>query len=238
MPANFSTGYVGFGQTMPNEYPSTLYGTEVFEVNTALRDIAVGFARKAALNDSAQAVAYRALYAGEYSAAAVAPSVVECDVTTSDVYFSGVLLGEAFGNWTSILTNGTGIYCMTAQEDNGTLEALLRGAAAGKIDFSRIIVMRTGSDFDREAPGYSAAYNLLYANPGGFEPAIENIYLAGVEIVNGILAGWGETFQWGITPDNYIGDIFATLGGTPDFGPAVPTDLGATPSRRSKVSYK
>jgi len=41
----------------------SIYGTEVFELNEALRDMAVGFAKKAKLNDSALAVAYRAKYA-------------------------------------------------------------------------------------------------------------------------------------------------------------------------------
>ena len=37
IPANFTTGYVPQGATFPGEYPTGLYGTEVFEVNDALR---------------------------------------------------------------------------------------------------------------------------------------------------------------------------------------------------------
>lgn len=46
-----------------------------------------------------------------------------------------------------------------------------------------------------------------------------NIYLAGREVVGGILDGWNSTFARGVNATNYIGDIFGTLGGTPDFGP-------------------
>lgn len=35
---------------------------------------------------------------------------------------SGALLSEAFGNYTTLVTNGSGIYATTAQEDNATLE--------------------------------------------------------------------------------------------------------------------
>lgn len=35
------------------------------------------------------------------------------------------------------------------QEDNATLEALLRAAIYKLVDFARVIVMRTASDFDR-----------------------------------------------------------------------------------------
>ena len=221
IPANFSTGYVPQGSTAPGQYPQAIYGTEVFEVNTALRSLAVNFARTATLNDSADAVAYRAHYAASptYAAGAQAPSVIECDVATSDVYFSGALLSEAFGNFTNLMTNGSGVYCTTAQEDNATLEALLRGAVAGLVDFGRIIVMRTASDFDRPYPGESPQYNLFYAEQGGFDPSLQNIYLAGVRVVEGITQGWDSIFARGVNATNYIGDIFGTLGGTPDFGP-------------------
>jgi len=38
---------------------------------------------------------------------------------------SGTLLAEAFGNYTTLVTNGTGVYATTAQEDNATLEGIL-----------------------------------------------------------------------------------------------------------------
>jgi len=40
-----------------------------------------------------------------------------------------------------------------------------------------------------------------------------------VQVVEGILNGWDKTFGKGIKAKNYVGDIFGTLGGTPDFGP-------------------
>lgn len=198
-----------------------IYGTEVFEVNVALQKMAADFARKATLNDSDAAIAYRALYADSplYAAGSKGPAVYECDVATSDVYYSGSILSTAFGNYTSLVTNGTGNYCSTAQEDNATLEAMLRAATMGLVDFSRMIVMRTASDFDRPYNGESSTYNLFYADQGAFEPAIQNIYLAGREVVAGILDGWNSTFAGGVNATNYIGDIFGTLGGTPDFGP-------------------
>ena len=144
---------------------------------------------------------------------------MSCDVATSDVYFSGTLLSEAFENTTKLFTNGTGVYCTTAQEDNATLEALLRGAIANLTDFSRIIVMRTASDFDRPFAGEADTTNLFYADQGGFDPAIANIYLAGIKVVEGILDEWDSTFEKGIVASNYVGDIFGSLGGIPDFGP-------------------
>jgi len=189
-------------------------------LSETLQSIAIGLASEAVLNDTTTAQAYRAKYANDtvYAAGSRGPSVVGCDVATSDVYYSGPLLSEAFGNTTRSWTNGSGVYCTTAQEDNATLEAITRAAKMNLTDYSRVMVMRTASDFDRPPPGVSALQNLLYENQGGFSPAIKNIYLAGIKVVTGIVDGWNTTFAQGVKPSNYVGDVFDTLGGTPDFG--------------------
>ncbi|KAL1980253.1 hypothetical protein VTN96DRAFT_4428 [Rasamsonia emersonii] len=245
IPANYSTGYIPLGAYAPGQYPRSIYGTEVFEVNNDLRSLAASFARTANLSDSPAAQAYRAKYVTPtnrlYAAGAAPPSVVECDIATSDVYYSGNILSTAFGNTIRLLTNGTGVYCTTAQEDNATLEALLRAAVHKRADFARIIVMRTASDFDRPYPGEDPMYNLLYADQGGFQPAVDNIYRAGIKVVEGILQGWNQTFAAGVKPSNYIGDIFGTLGGTPDFGPGrtvALTEGGALLQKRGMVRRK
>ncbi|MCJ1354808.1 MAG: hypothetical protein MMC33_004798 [Icmadophila ericetorum] len=214
IPDNFTTGYVPLGSTSPDEYPQSIYGTEVFEVNQALQKLAIGFASAAKLVDNAASKSYRANYASTpaYKAGASPPSVLACDVATSDVYWSGKLLGEAFENTTTLFTNGSGVYCTTAQEDNGTLEALLRATLNNKTDFSRIMVMRTASDFDRPFAGEADTENLFYANQGGFPISLTNLELAGVKVVEGILKEWETTFYKGVKPNNYIGDIFGSLG--------------------------
>ncbi|KAI9051851.1 hypothetical protein LZ554_004112 [Drepanopeziza brunnea f. sp. 'monogermtubi'] len=226
IPSNYSTGYIPQGSFAPDQYPLSIYGTEVFEVNEALRDVAAQFASTAKLNDSSDAIIYRKNFAIPapsnatlYAAATRAPGIIKCDTATSDVYYSGTLLGEAFENTTSLFTNGSATYCMTAQEDNATLEAMIRAAVHKTIDFSRIIIMRTASDFDRPYPGQSVEGNLFYSRQGAFEPAVQNIYLAGTPVIKGILSGWRKKFEKGVKPKNYLGDMLGTLGGVPDFGP-------------------
>lgn len=82
---------------------------------------------------------------------------------------------------------------------------MLRAALFKLVDFSRIIVMRTCSDFDRPYAGEPDTVNLLYADQGGFEIALQNIYLAGIKVVEGILADWECTFKEGVNATNYIG---------------------------------
>lgn len=194
----------------------------MFEVNDALRQVALGFTSNVTLNDSTTAQETRALYATTPSFAPGAnpagPSIIACDTSTSDVYFSGDLLGETFENTTKLFTNGTGVYCTTQQEDNATLEALLRASIGGLVDFSRIIIMRSGSNFDRPYAGQSAVDH-LFGPSAAFEPSLVNLYIAGVKVVEGIIEGWAETFEEGVKAMNYVGDIFGSLGGQPDFGP-------------------
>ncbi|KAI8977730.1 purine nucleoside permease [Trametes punicea] len=234
-PADFATGYIPQGSFAPDQYPQELYGTEVFELNDDLRQLAIEMAKSAKLADDEQSQQYRANYASDkaFAAGAAPPSVVACDTATSDVFWTGALLGQAFENTTRLFTNETATYCTTQQEDNATLEALLRGALTGLLDFSRIVLMRTASDFDRPYPGESAATNLFLMSPG-YDISIKNIPAAGVPIVTGIVSQWKNKFEEGIKPRNYVGDIFGTLGGKPDFGPgSLWNDKPAPLSKRS-----
>lgn len=124
------------------------------------------------------------------------------------------MLGDAFYNYTLLLTNGSGHYCASQQEDNASLEALLRGALAGLLDFSRIAVMRTASDFDRAPPSEAEAYHLLYADQEGFIPSIQNIFIAGNAIVQDVLQNWNKTYEAGVMAENYVGDLFNSLNST------------------------
>ncbi|TFB02550.1 Purine nucleoside permease [Trichoderma ghanense] len=221
LPDDWLTGYIPYGRAQPFEYPCITYGTEVFELNVDLRDAAHAFAQRAQLLDEREPQRYRLLYSdmgSSYSTAVMPPSVVKCDSATSDVYYSGGRLAQAFENTTALWTNGTGVYCMSAQEDNATLEVLVRAAIQGLVDFSRVIAMRTGSNFDRPPPSRSDWEHLTHTDQNGFHIAIANLYAAGIEVVRGILDGWDCTYARGIAPSNYIGDIFGSLGGQPDFG--------------------
>ena len=62
-PPEFASGYIPQGSTLPNSYPRYIYGTEVFQLNDALREHALSLARTATLADSPAAASYRIQYA-------------------------------------------------------------------------------------------------------------------------------------------------------------------------------
>lgn len=289
-PTNWTSPYWQYGTEEPFKEPQQWYGTEVFEINEALRDHAAKLAFSAELADSAAANKTRNLY-NSSQAATLTPGILKCDSSTSDVYFTGTLLDEAFAHTTKVLTNGSATYCVTAQEDAAVLEAALRNAKFGLTDFARWVLLRTGSNFDRP-PAVLGNDSVGFFNnnsTGGFEIALENQYIAGYPFVKDVLKNWNGTYKNGTdipgqlplstpvgsinltnsssfqnitvsnytltnlsnatngtistngsnlsnstngtyAPTNYIGDVFGTLGGKPDFGNSIGHDSLETDS--------
>ncbi|MBA3519852.1 MAG: purine nucleoside permease [Rhizobiales bacterium] len=188
LPAGWTSGYVGFGAG-PGEKPKSEYGSEVYRLNDKLVQRAFEITRDAELSDSDGAAAYRAAYAA--APANAPPTVSVCDTVSSDTWWHGKRLSDAMNDWTRLLTDGSANYCTTQQEDNATLTALKRGADAGRLDFERVAVLRTASNFDQEAPGQTPAESLR-ARSGGFIPSVTNAYLVGSKLTDAIIADWAN----------------------------------------------
>src|SRR5215471_19225511 len=116
IPPDWTTGYLGIDTTGPTQKPPLEYGTEVFQLNEALLRRAYALSRAVPLADSAQAQATRAKF--NYAPANQPPSVLQCDTVSGDTWFSGALLTQRARDWTSILTDGKGVFCTSQQEDN------------------------------------------------------------------------------------------------------------------------
>jgi purine nucleoside permease len=194
-PKDWPTGYLGINTKNPAEKPPLDYGTEVFQLNEPLLDKALALSKSVTLSDSPAAQKARAVYPAP---ANQPPSVLQCDSLTSDTWFSGTHLGERAEVWMKLLAAGHGVYCTSQQEDNATYEVLKRATLAGLADDQRVAVLRTGSDFDRPAPGGSDVATLLnYQAQGGFMPAISNLYRAGNPLVQDIVTNW-PTWEKGV----------------------------------------
>ncbi|GAA6010917.1 hypothetical protein JCM10207_003989 [Rhodosporidiobolus poonsookiae] len=215
MPSNWTTGYWALGTDAPGKLPAVadLYGTEVFELNTNLLDRALNLTSGLTLNDSSTAAETRQKYG--FAPANEVPKITQCDAMTSDGYWHGELLAQTWTNYSSLMTNGEAVACMTAQEDNATLESMVRAHKAGLVDYSRILLLRTASNFDRAPPGGSE-YEDLQSTSGGFSPAIANLVVAGKPVVDDIVHNWDSIYSAGIAPQaslngSYYGDNLGTI---------------------------
>lgn len=187
MPIGWKSGYLGIHAADPTTKPVLEYRTEVFQLSEPLLQMALALTRNAVLIDNDTAKAYRALYAEP--AAKSPPSVLQCDTASGDTYWHGRFPGQWASEWIALLTGGQGRYCTTQQEDNATIEALKRGAAAGRLDLGRVAVLRTASNFDRPHP-LQSAYESLKARSGGYASSTANLFNVGSIVVNDIVARW------------------------------------------------
>ena len=89
---------------------------------------------------------------------------------------------------TSVLTNGTGTYALTAQEDNAVLEAIVRAHQAESANYDRVILYRTGSNFDRGPPNTTDLTHFLDVNTRAelTKPALDNLFVVGEPIVKAV----------------------------------------------------
>ena len=187
MPIGWKSGYLGIHATDPKTKPALEYRTEVFRLAEPLLQIALALTRNVVLADNDTAKAYRAQYA--QPAAKSPPTVLQCDTASGDTYWHGRFPGQWASEWVALLTDGQGRYCTTQHEDNATIEALNRGAASGRLDFARVAVLRTASNFDRPHPSQSA-YDSLKARSGGYPASTANLFNVGSIVVNDIVARW------------------------------------------------
>jgi len=197
LPPGWEDGYFGVNTNAPGQKPSFDYRTEVFRLDEALLQRAFALSQHVSLEDSADAGAYRAHY--PKAPANQPPQVRICDTASTDNWWTGRRLGEHESRWVSLLTDGAGVYCTSQQEDNATLNALTRGAQSGLVDFKRIAVLRTASDFDRPYPQQGAleALQAQRALSGALQISVNNLIRAGMPLVQTIVQHW-DLWQNGV----------------------------------------
>jgi purine nucleoside permease len=193
IPADWTTGFVPLGKSKPYELPRTEDRGEAYHLNATLADWAFRLTEHVDLGDTPEMQKDRAEYGP--ANAHRPPFVLKGDTISSSTFFSGVKMSEWADQWVRYHTGGKGNYVTTAMEDTGTLSSLQMLAKAGRVDWSRIMVLRTASDFDQPPPGMTAAQNLA-RNAGrqyvGYLPALESAWRVGNTVVREITSHWDK----------------------------------------------
>ena len=192
IPADWPTGFVPLGKSKPYQPPRADWG-EMYHLNPALIEWAFHLTEHVALGDTREMQKDRAAYAS--SNARRPPFVLKGDTISSSTFFTGVKMSEWANQWVKYHTGGKGNYVTTGMEDTGTLSSLQMLAKAGRVDWNRIMVLRTASDFDQPPPGVTAAANLA-RNAGrqyvGYLPALESAWRVGNTVVQEITTHWDK----------------------------------------------
>jgi purine nucleoside permease len=191
MPPDWSTGYVPLRKTRPFEAPAAALEGQVYALNAGLAEWAFNLTRDTPLPDSDRLKEIRSQFDG--AAAQRPPFVGMGDEISSSTYWHGKLSDAWAAEWVPYFTGGKGEFATTAMEDTGTLQSLQFLANAGRVDWSRILVLRTVSNFDRQARGMSAAESLArqrIGKYGAYLPSLEAAYTVGHVVVNELLTRW------------------------------------------------
>jgi purine nucleoside permease len=193
MPKDWSTGFMPLRKTKPFEGPAAPLEGQVFALNGDLAEWAFKLTREIKLADADRLKEVRREFDG--AAANRAPFVTMGDEVTGSRYWHGKLEDAWAAEWMRYFSDGKGEFATTAMEDSGTLQSLKFLANAGRVDWKRILVLRTVSNYDRQPRGLSAAESLARQRIGSYSaylPALEAAYQVGHAVVNELLDHWAK----------------------------------------------
>jgi purine nucleoside permease len=195
VPKDWPTGFVPLRREVPYAQPvrKDLEG-ELYTLNAGLVDWAYRLTRDTVLKDSEQMRTSRARFTG-FENALRPPFVAKGDTMSSSTFWHGARLDAWANAWTKYYTEGKGNYMISAMEDSGTMQALTFLSHAGRVDLNRVLVLRTVSNYDREAPGSTPAESLKGLVTGSYSaymPAVEAAEVVGDRVVRYLVGHWAE----------------------------------------------
>ncbi len=195
IPKDWPTGYVPLRKNVPYEQPvkAELEG-EMYTLNLQLVDWAYRLTQHTALADTDPIRQSRARFQG-FPNALKPPFVAKGDTISGSTFWHGSKMDEWANAWTRYYTKGQGNYMISAMEDTGTLQALTLLSQTGRADLNRVLVLRTVSNFDREAPGSTAAESLkglVFGAYSAYMPALEAAQIVGDKVVRYLVDHWPE----------------------------------------------
>jgi purine nucleoside permease len=98
--------------------------------------------------------------------------------------------------WTAYWTGGSGHFTMSAGEDAGVMQALTFLDAGGRVDWNRVLNLRTASNFVLPPAGQSAVEPLAAKAAGAHESAyaeaLEAAYAVGSVVLKELVAHWDQ----------------------------------------------
>ncbi len=193
IPSGWKTGFVPLRKSVPYEMPRGPDNGECYHLNPVIVDWAFHSTEHVELPDDGKMRAEREHFASPN--ARRAPFVLKGDTLSSSTFWHGKLLSDWANDWVKYHTEGKGNYVTTAMEDTGTMQSLTFLAKAGRVDLSRVMVLRTASDFDQPVPGRTAAESLAQNKIGaytGYYAALEAAWRVGHLVVGTIVKQWPE----------------------------------------------
>jgi purine nucleoside permease len=199
IPAGWSTGLVPLTRSRPFEEPPPppgIFSPNVYHLNPALTDWAYHLTADTPLDDTPDLKAIRAGYPDQPEAQKP-PHVMKGDEISAMDWWEGAIMAKTAEDWMAYWTGGKGLSVTSAMEDSGVIRSLQMLTPSKRVDVSRLMVLRTASDFSAPAKGQSAADLLASENSSdsatkltAFMPSLEAAYRVGSRVVDELSSHW------------------------------------------------
>ncbi len=182
---------IPIGSKVPNQRP-TREGWEPDKMAYLLNPSLVGWAydltKDTPIPDTDAMRAYRAQYEGFPNAQR--PPFVLCGESFGCCrYWHGKAMTRWASDWTLLWTGGKGQLAMSDMEDQGMAAAFKRLSGVGKVNFRRILFLRTASNYCMQAPAQDVNKS-LHSEYAGYIPSLEAAYRVGSRVTHEIAAHW------------------------------------------------
>jgi purine nucleoside permease len=190
--ALWTTGYVPLRKSVPYEQPLT-EDRLVYHLNASLVDWAFRLTKDIALPDTLEMKERRMQFAGDM--AHRPPFVLMGANLSGSTFWHGKLMNEWARAWVKYMTGGEGTYAICGMEDTGTMQSLTFLANAHNVDLSRVLILRTASNYDQQRIGISAADSLAETKIGHYSaylPSLDTAYRVGHVVVDSLVDHWAE----------------------------------------------
>ncbi|MCJ2183956.1 purine nucleoside permease [Novosphingobium sp. 1949] len=198
IPNDWPYGLFAIGADRPGQLPGNANSfagmTDVgalgmtLPLNAHLADWAFAMTKDVVIPDNPALAKARARWTG-YPNAQKPPFVLEGETLGALRYWHGPGRTQWARDWVRMWTGGKGRFVMTNMESQTLAGAMLNAAKEGRVDLSRMMVLRTASNPSMPPPGVSAADTVGDEGPGQ-DVAYEANYRVGVPVVHELLRNW------------------------------------------------
>lgn len=195
IPVGWATGRIPMRHATPYEQPVSIQpGDPIYTLNPQLVTWAFQLTRDIPLADSDSMRTARARFDG-YPNATRPPFVTHGDGLSGTTFWHGSLFDDWANAWVQYYIGSQGNFMESAMEDTGTLQALTFLSQAGRVDLRRVLVLRTISNYDQQAPNETAEHSLKQMATGNYSAYMESLEAAervGDKVVRDIVEHWSE----------------------------------------------
>jgi purine nucleoside permease len=202
LPAGWPYGLFAIGTKGPNQLPTNApekgggWGGAALSysmnhlLNGHLARWAYGISRYVQLVDTPEMDAWSKRYVG-FPMAQGAPKVMMGDALGSIRYWHGAERTQWARDWVKIWTNNKGTFATTSMEAQTFTGSLMHMADEGYVDFNRVMVLRTASNYCMPPSGDSVI-STIGDESVGTNAALEASYSVGSAVADEIVGHWSR----------------------------------------------